>query len=73
MAKTNEIQRLQADLRENPELASKINSSILDILIDLLKVLGYDISMKDLEEAIKVEGASTALKSIFVWSNYFIV
>lgn len=73
MASTNEIKKLQADLKANPELAKRINSSVLDILINLLKVLGYNISKEDLDEAVKLSGGPDSTDLLIVWDNYIII
>lgn len=73
MASKNEIEKLQADLKENPELAKKINGSILNILIDLLKVLGYNITKEDLEEAVKLKGDSGEVNAAILWERYVII
>lgn len=73
MAKTNDIKKLQADLKANPELGKRINESALDILIDLVRVLGYSISKEDLEDAIKLEGDISSLGAVLFWEHYVIV
>ena len=73
MAKENDIKKLQADLKGNPELAQRINGSVLDILIELIKVLGYNITKADLEDAIKLEGDLDPVNAFIVWEGYVVV
>lgn len=73
MSKTNDIKKLQADLKANPDLSKRINESVLDMLIAQIKVLGYSISKEDLEDAIKLEGDISSLGAVLFWEHYVIV
>lgn len=59
-------------VRQDSELTEQIRKSTLQEIVTLARAKGFDISMKQLKEAVRLNGGTGPSGAIAIWENYVV-